>query len=130
MSSDKSSRGRVGVRILLPNGASLDEADIALIEAIARYGSILGTSRQIGVSYRKTWQMVDALNRAFEETVIETFTTGASVTDFGHRLVALFYSIERRSNAGAAAAIGELSAALDWTFAEQGSGGARAAKQA
>lgn len=115
-----SQRGRVHVCIALPNGGSIDEADIALIEAIANFGSILGTSKKIGLSYRKAWLMVDALNRSFEDRVIATSsggtTSGSRVTDFGHRLVALFRSIERRSNAGAAAAIDELGASLDWRF--------------
>lgn len=123
-------RGKIHVRIALPNGGSVDEADVALIEAIEACGSILGTSRHIAVSYRKTWLMVDALNRTFDTKVIETFpgrAAGAKVTDFGHRLVALFRSVERRSSSAAAGAIDELVASLDWKFEQELAGGARAA---
>lgn len=116
-------RARVHVRIELPNGGSLDETDIALIETIAQCRSILGTSSLMGLSYRKTWLKTDALNRTFEAKVIETFPgrrgAGAEVTVFGQRLAALFRSVERRSSAAAAAAVGELTASLALERGEQ-----------
>ena len=123
MSKTSQKRAQVHVRLELPNGGSLDEADIALIETIARCRSILGTSKLMGLSYRKTWLMTDALNRTFESKVIETFPgrrgAGAEVTAFGQRLAALFRSIERRSSAAAAAAIDELTASLASDRGEQ-----------
>ncbi len=105
---------------MLPNGGSLDGADIALIETIQRCRSILGASRILGLSYRKTWLMADALNRTFEAKVIETFPgrrgAGAEITVFGQRLAALFRSIERRSSTAASLALSELTASLDWSF--------------
>ena len=66
-------RAGVHVRLSLPNGGSLDETDIALIETLQKCRSILGASKLLGLSYRKTWLMADALNRIFETKVIETF---------------------------------------------------------
>jgi molybdate transport system regulatory protein len=123
MSKTGKKQAQVHVRLEFPNGGCLDEADIALIETIARCRSILGTSKLMGLSYRKTWLMTDALNRTFESKVIETFPgrrgAGAEVTVFGHRLAALFRSIERRSSASAAAAIAELTASLASNRVEQ-----------
>lgn len=133
MPDDGKKQARIHLRLSLPNGGSLDEADAALIETIQRCRSILGTSKLMGLSYRKTWLMVDALNRTFEAKVIETFPgrkgAGAEVTVFGQRLVALFRSIERRSTSAAAEAIGELTASLSWTFEKQGAGGAEEPRQ-
>jgi molybdate transport system regulatory protein len=124
---------RVRVRLTLPNGGSLDEADITLIETVQKCRSILGASKLVGLSYRKTWLMVDALNRTFEAKVIETFPGrrggGAEVTVFGQRLIALFRSVERRSSQAASAALGELTASLDWSFEAQGAAGAREGNQ-
>jgi molybdate transport system regulatory protein len=123
MSKTSKNQTRVHVRLEFANGGSLDEADIALIETISRCRSILGTSKLMGLSYRKTWLMTDALNRTFESKVIETFPgrrgAGAEVTDFGQRLAALFRSAERRSAAAAAAAIDELTASLALGRVEQ-----------
>lgn len=125
---------RIHVQIALPNGGDVDEGDIALIETLQKCGSILGSSRLIGISYRTAWLMVDALNRTFETKVVETFPGrrggGAQVTVFGQRLVALFRSVERRSSTAAAAATDELAASLDWAFEGKGSAEARESRRA
>ncbi len=134
MSHSEKSPAQVHLRLSFPNGGSLDEADIALIETIKGCRSILGTSKLMGLSYRKTWLMTDALNRTFESKVVDTFPgrrgAGAEVTVFGERLVALFRSVERRSATAAAAAIGELTASLDWDFEAQARAGAAEALEA
>ncbi len=111
---------RLEIAVELPNGGRLDADDVRLIETLRSCRSILGASKLIDHSYRKTWLMVDALNRSFEVRVIDTFPGrrggGAEVTVFGERLVALYRSIERRSARAAAAAISELSAACDPDF--------------
>jgi molybdate transport system regulatory protein len=116
MSKTGKNQAQLHVRLEFANGGSLDEADIALIETIARCRSILGSAKLMGLSYRKTWLMTDALNRTFESKVIDTFPgrrgAGAEVTAFGQRLAALFRSVERRSAAAAAAAVDELSSSL------------------
>ncbi len=117
------------MRLSFPNGGSLGEADISLIETVHKCRSIVGASKLMGLSYRKTWLMADALNRTFETKVIDTFPgrrgSGAEVTAFGDRLVALFRSVERRSSAAAAAALGELTASLSWSFEVEEAGEAR-----
>ena len=122
-------RAGVHVRLSLPNGGSLDESDIALIETLQKCRSILGASKLLGLSYRKTWLMADTLNRIFETKVIETFPGrrggGAEVTAFGRRIAALFRSIERRSSRAAAAALDELTASLDRSFEGEEAGEAR-----
>ncbi len=78
MSQSEKKQARVHLHLSFPNGGSLDEADVALIETIKRCRSILGTSKLMGLSYRKTWLMTDALNRTFESKVIETFPGGGA----------------------------------------------------
>jgi molybdate transport system regulatory protein len=134
MSESGKAQAQVHLSLTFPNGGSLDEADIALIETIKRCRSILGTSKLMGLSYRKTWLMTDALNRMFESKVIETFPgrrgAGAEVTVFGERIVALFRSVERRSSSAAAAAIGELTASLSWDFEAKAPAGVPVAREA
>ncbi len=123
MSGPTKNQVQLHVRIVFPNGGSLDEDDIVLIETIRRCRSILRTGKLLGLSYRKTWLMTDALNRMFEFKVIDTFpgrATGAEVTVFGERVVALFRSVERRLAASATGAAEELTACLDWSFEKRG----------
>jgi molybdate transport system regulatory protein len=105
------------VTLVLPNGGRLEPVDIRLVEAIRHRRSISAAGRHLEISYRKTWRMVDALNRMFTARVVETFPGrhdgGAEVTMFGERLVALYRSMERRTASSAAAALAEIVAASD-----------------
>jgi molybdate transport system regulatory protein len=116
---------KVEVIIRFANGGRLMLEDLAMIEAIRAERSILAASRATGVSYRKCWLTVDALNRTFETPVFATFPGrrggGAQLTDFGERLVALYRSMERRSRSASAQALAELTASLDPSFAARAS---------
>jgi molybdate transport system regulatory protein len=110
----------VTIELRLPNGGALGPEEIALIDMIRKERSIIGASRAIGLSYRKCWLTVDALNRCFESPVVATFpgrrNGGAEITQFGERLVALYRSIERHAEASSRKSLEELNASLDWTF--------------
>lgn len=112
--------------LLLPNGGRLEPADVRLVEAIGACRSISGAGRLLDISYRKTWLMVDALNRTFATRIVETFPGrrdgGAEVTPFGRRVVALYRSMERRSMSTTAAAMAELVASLDGDFSAEPAG--------
>ena len=79
-----------------------------LIERIAETGSISAAARAMGMSYRRAWQLVEALNTAFRKPVVVTAVGGergggARVTPFGRRLVAQFRSMEGKASAAIAA---------------------------
>lgn len=108
---------RIELTLVLPNGGRLEPIDIGLIEAVRNCRSLSGAGRLLDISYRKTWRMVDALNRTFASPVVETFPErregGAEVTMFGERLVAIFRSMERSTSAATAAALGQIVASID-----------------
>jgi molybdate transport system regulatory protein len=120
MPERKSQIAAVAIELLLPNGGTLGPEDIALIDMIRKDRSIIGASRTLGVSYRKCWLLVDALNRCFESPIVATFpgrrNGGAEITQFGERLVALYRSIERHAATSARKSLEELNASLDWSF--------------
>lgn len=111
---------RIEVMVRFANGGCLTPEDLALIVAIRRERSILAASRTTGVSYRKCWLMVDALNRTFETPVFATYPGrrggGAQLTDFGERLVALYLSMQRRSRSACAQGLAELNASLNPSY--------------
>ncbi|MES1975559.1 MAG: ModE family transcriptional regulator [Pseudomonadota bacterium] len=47
-----------------------------LLEAIDREGSISAAGRALGMSYRRTWLLVDQMNRCFVERLVETLSGG------------------------------------------------------
>ena len=125
---------KIELAIQFSNGGRLTPEDLQLIETIRKERSILGAARASGISYRKCWLMVDALNRTFESAVFETHPGrrggGAEITPFGERLVALYHSMERRTRSATAAALNELERATDRTYRKRASGAAEAAPKA
>jgi len=130
----KAKTARIDVTISFSNGGRLAPDDIMLIESIRAERSILAAARTTGISYRKCWLMVDALNRTFETPVFETHPGrrggGADITPFGERLVALFKSMERRTRTATAAALGELDEAIDPGYQPRASGAVEAPPKA
>jgi molybdate transport system regulatory protein len=127
----KDEAARIELTIGFGNGGRLTPEDRFLIETIRKERSILGAARATGISYRKCWLIVDALNRTFEAPVFETHPGrrggGAEITPFGERLVALCKSMERRTRTATAAALGELDQATDPSYRPRASGAAEAA---
>ena len=78
-----------------------------LIARIGRTGSISAAARAMGMSYRRAWQLVEALNKTYREPVITTAIGGARgggarVTAFGERLVTQFHAMEVKASAAIA----------------------------
>jgi molybdate transport system regulatory protein len=78
-----------------------------LIARISETGSISAAARVMGMSYRRAWQLVEALNHDFRGPVIATAIGGmrgggARVTPFGARLLAQFRAMESKASAAIA----------------------------
>jgi molybdate transport system regulatory protein len=106
----------LSLRIELPNGSRLGPGKVALLESIGQRRSIAAAARDHDMSYRRAWLLVDDMNRAFGEPVVETFPgrsqgAGASLTTFGTRLVAIFRATERRCAKAAAPSLREIAEA-------------------
>lgn len=70
-----------------------------LLEAIDRAGSISGAAREMGMSYKRAWDLVDTMNRCFKQPLVATATGGshgggAQVTDFGRDILHRYRAIE------------------------------------
>jgi len=75
-----------------------------LIARIAETGSISAAARAMRMSYRRAWQLVEALNQDFRGPVVTTAIGGtrgggARVTPFGQRLVRQFRAMEGKASA-------------------------------
>jgi molybdate transport system regulatory protein len=80
------------VRIDLGPHGRLGPGKLKLLEQIATHGSISGAGRAMNMSYRQAWSLVDQLNSAFKEPVVQSQTGGKSgggavLTDFGRLLL-------------------------------------------
>ncbi len=95
----------LSLRIDLPQGR-IGPGKIELLEAIDTEGSISAAGRALGMSYRRAWELVDALNKLLGVPVVEASTGGyrgggALLTDQGRQLVADYRAIERAAHRAA-----------------------------
>jgi molybdate transport system regulatory protein len=96
------------LRVLGAGTPAMGPGKAELIERIAASGSISAAARGMGMSYRRAWQLVEALNATYRESVVLTAVGGqrgggATVTPFGKRLAAQFRAMENKASAAIAA---------------------------
>ncbi|BAO31290.1 winged helix-turn-helix domain-containing protein [Sulfuritalea hydrogenivorans] len=96
------------LRILLGAEIALGPGKADLLEAIARSGSISAAGRELGMSYRRAWNLVEVMNRSFRSPLVETLTGGAGgggarVTEFGVDVLARYRAMETKAAMAVAA---------------------------
>ena len=69
-------RSEPRLRILVGQATALGPGKANLLEAINETGSISAAARQMGMSYRRAWNLVHSMNKDFVGTVIETNSGG------------------------------------------------------
>ena len=94
------------LRILGRRFAVLGPGKAELLERIDKFGSISAAAREMGMSYRRAWQLVEELNASFSKPLCVTAVGGkrgggAQVTQLGHTVLTRF----RRMEAAASRAI-------------------------
>jgi molybdate transport system regulatory protein len=104
---------RLTIRFDFELGRRLGAGKIALLEAVEKTGSISAAGRAHQMSYRRAWLLVDELNQMFLEPVVSAHHGGvkgggASLTDQGRRVVALYRDAEAKMLAAAQGEIDEL----------------------
>ena len=96
------------LRITRGDDIAVGPGKIDLLVAIARTGSITAAARELGMSYRRAWLLVDTMNRCFKSPVVEAEAGGRSgggtaLTPVGIEAVRRYRRIERAAaKAGAA----------------------------
>ena len=115
-SAPKAPRSAIRPRVYLGPAVKLGPGKIDLLRHVAARRSIAGAARAMDMSYKRAWQLIDAMNRDFG-AVVATATGGAggggaALTPKGAALVAAYDALERRVNEAAEAQIAVLAALL------------------
>ena len=102
----------ITLRIKFEPDGHIGHGKVELLERIAASGSISAAARQMNMSYKRAWDLVEEMNRIFGKPMLETQKGGpggggARLTATGAAIVAHYRAIER---ATAAAAAGHLAA--------------------
>lgn len=93
---------KVRIRLLQDADIALGPGKVDLLEAIAQTGSISQAAKQMGMSYRRAWQLVDTMNRCFNSPLVDTQTGGshgggALITELGQQVIGLFRQVEAKA---------------------------------
>lgn len=108
---------RITLRIDFDGSRALGPGKVRLLELVGETGSISAAGRAMGMSYRRAWLLVDALNQTFREPVVLTRGGGvggggADLTPFGAGLVASYRAMERETRETLARRLADLEQAL------------------
>lgn len=106
---------RLRLRLLFDGGLMLGPGKAELLERIAATGSISAAGRDMGMSYKRAWMLVEAMNTAFRTPVVASARGGpggggAALTETGQTVLAHFRAIEAAAARAAAAEIAALQA--------------------
>ncbi len=111
-----------GLTLRILSGASSRKPAIGpgkaeLLESIAAIGSISAAARAMGMSYRRAWQLVEAVNQSFAEPLVLTETGGtrgggARLTRFGAEVLRRYRRMESKASVAIAAEVQSFSGLL------------------
>ena len=90
---------RLNIRIDLAGGLRIGPGKIAVLEEIGRSGSISAAGRALRMSYRRTWELVEDLNKGLGAPVVETAAGGSGgggtvLTPAGKAIIERYRAIE------------------------------------
>ena len=111
------------LRILLGREIAIGPGKAELLRLIEEMGSISAAAREMGMSYRRAWTLVETMNGAFREPVVEAAIGGrggggARVTDFGREALNRYRAMEEKAVSSVTAEMDAFSELLDSDFAE------------
>lgn len=105
------------MRITFGDHGMIGPGKAELLERIERCGSIAAAGREMGMSYRRAWELVGTLNAMFRDPLVMRTRGGpggggAVLTDAGREVLALFRAFEAEAAGAGADQIAALRARL------------------
>ena len=105
------------LRIVLSETAYIGPGRADLLEGIARTGSIAAAGKAMGMSYKRAWGLVQALNEGFGAALVVSSRGGAaqggaSLTALGQDVLARYRAMQQKTEAAIAEDVGALRALL------------------
>ena len=90
------------LRVYAGEAIAMGPGKADLLEAIDRTGSISGAGRELGMSYKRCWDLVETMNTSFREPLVATAAGGSRgggtvLTDCGRKVLAQFRRMEQQA---------------------------------
>jgi molybdate transport system regulatory protein len=113
------------LRILLGRSIAIGPGKAELLHLIDSTGSISAAAREMGMSYRRAWTLVETMNNAFHEPLVAAATGGkggggAQVTPFGHEALKRYRAMEIKAAKSVTAEMDAFTALLDPDYVDEG----------
>jgi len=101
MSADDPKGARLRLRLVFADDAMLGPGKADLLELIDEVGSIAAAGRRMGMSYKRAWMLVEEMNAAFRDPLVESSRGGAKgggarLTETGAAVLGHFRRLEGR----------------------------------
>lgn len=115
--AEASRRALLTIRVDFGPFGFLGPGKIQLMELISKHGSISAAGKEMGMSYRRAWLLVDEINRIFREPLVEkqmggSGGGGAKLSKLGRDVVGRYRAIEGAAAIAAAADLRALRTSL------------------
>lgn len=86
---------KVKIQIYCGNEIAMGPGKADLLDAITAHGSISAAAKAMGMSYRRAWQLVDAMNRCWTGPLVDAVAggsheRGARVAPLGEEVLRLY----------------------------------------
>ena len=98
--TEESNPATLRIRLVFGPTEMMGPGKAELLERIAATGSISAAGRQMDMSYKRAWLLVETMNVMFREPVVTSTRGGpggggAVLTEAGQRVLALYRDVER-----------------------------------
>jgi molybdate transport system regulatory protein len=102
---------RLRIRLHFETGTMFGPGKADLLSLIAETGSIAAAGRRLGMSYKRAWGLVETMNDMFCDPLVESSRGGAkhggaTLTDTGRRVLALYRSLEANTRSASSSELG------------------------
>lgn len=105
---------KLWIRLTLPGVGQIGPGKIELLRKIREHQSISAAAREMNMSYRRAWLLVDDLNGAFRQPIVVKWMGGSSrggatLTPTGEKLLESYDTVVARADDANRALLDELS---------------------
>ena len=90
------------LRVVLAQDVAIGPGKADLLEGVGETGSIAAAGRRLGMSYKKAWGLIEAMNAQFGTPLVSTSRGGSSrggaeLTDLGSKVLEQYRKMEAKT---------------------------------
>jgi len=95
---------KIKIQIYCGDHIAMGPGKADLLDMIDREGSISAAGRKMGMSYRRCWLLVDAMNRCWAQPLVATSSEGATLTPMGVAILRDYRALQQATEGAGQAA--------------------------